>query len=53
MADGFLKLEFKLNTASEMDYIKALWKGGHFYGYGGSDATLDRETYDARSQKRD
>ena len=43
MADGVPKLEFKLNTAGEMDYIKALWEGGHFYGHGGSDTTPDRD----------
>ena len=53
MADGVLKLEFKLNTASEMDYIKALGKAVIFTDM--ADLTPRRivETYDARSQKRD
>ncbi|RZB32483.1 MAG: hypothetical protein SRB1_01308 [Desulfobacteraceae bacterium Eth-SRB1] len=50
MDDGFLKLEFKLNTAREMDYIKALGKAVIFTDMADLTPRQIVETYDARSQ---
>ena len=50
MADGFPKLEFKLNTAREMDYIKAMGKAVIFTDMVDLTPRQIVETYDARSQ---
>lgn len=50
MDDGILKLEFKLNTARETDYIKALGKAVIFTDMADLTPRQIVETYDARSQ---
>jgi len=50
MDDGIPKLEFKLNTARETDYIKALGKAVIFTDMADMTPRQIVETYDARSQ---